>query len=128
MFEKHVIATVHWLTSNLNPGGQNLFFHSNWIIFHLLISQELLSFYKITKIVRTLWLAERSVCMRVCKHGCDIRCFAFRTLITQARIWKSFSDQNSTSLLHLLIPSLAETWKILNQTSCVNFFSLKLTF
>ena len=27
-------------------------------------------FYKITKIVRALQLAERSVCMRVCKHGC----------------------------------------------------------
>ena len=27
-------------------------------------------FYKITKIVRTLWLAERRGCMRVCKHGC----------------------------------------------------------
>ena len=26
-------------------------------------------FYKITKIVRALWLAERRVCMRVCKHG-----------------------------------------------------------
>ena len=27
-------------------------------------------YYKITKIVRALWLAERRVCMRVCKHGC----------------------------------------------------------
>ena len=44
--------------------------------------------YKITKIVRALWLAERSVCMRVCKHGCDLRCFAFHALIAQARIWK----------------------------------------
>ena len=26
--------------------------------------------YKITKIVRALWLAERRVCMRVCKHTC----------------------------------------------------------
>ena len=26
--------------------------------------------YKITKIVRMLLLAERHVCMRVCKHGC----------------------------------------------------------
>ena len=28
--------------------------------------------YKITKIVRTLWLAERRGCMRVCNHGCDV--------------------------------------------------------
>ena len=31
--------------------------------------------YKITKIVRALWLAERCVCVRVCKHGCDIKLF-----------------------------------------------------
>ena len=33
--------------------------------------------YKITKIVCVLWLAERPVCMRVCKHGCDIKLFCF---------------------------------------------------
>ena len=33
--------------------------------------------YKITKIVRALWLAERRVCIRVCKHGCDIKMFCF---------------------------------------------------
>ena len=54
--------------------------------------------YKITKI-RALWLAERSVCKRVCKHGCDVTCFAFRALITQAQIWKRFSDKNSTRSL-----------------------------
>ena len=32
----------------------------------------LLLFYKITKIVRKLWLAERRACMRVCNHGCDV--------------------------------------------------------
>ena len=33
--------------------------------------------YKITKIVRALWLAERRVCMRVCKHGCGVKMFCF---------------------------------------------------
>ena len=33
--------------------------------------------YKITKIVRALWSAERRVCIRVCKHGCDIKMFCF---------------------------------------------------
>ena len=33
--------------------------------------------YKITKIVRALWLAERRVCRRVCKHGCDVKIFCF---------------------------------------------------
>ena len=40
---------------------------------------------------------------------------------------KSFSDQNSTSLLYLPIPSSAETWKIVTKKVC-QFFSLKLTF
>ena len=31
--------------------------------------------YKITKVVRALWLAERSVCMMVCKNGCDVKMF-----------------------------------------------------
>ena len=71
--------------------------------------------YKITKIVRALWLAERRVCMRVC--------FAFRALITQAQIWKSFRVQNSTSLLYLPIPSSAETWKIVTKKVSQFFFA-----
>ena len=66
---------------------------------------------------------ERSVCIRVCKHGCDVSCFAFRALITQARVWKSFSDRNSTSLLYLLIPSSTETWKIFSNKLCQRFFA-----
>ena len=54
--------------------------------------------YKVTKIVRALWLAERSVCMRVCKHGCRVKIFCcFARYITQARFWKSFRVQNLTS-------------------------------
>ena len=33
--------------------------------------------YKITNIIRALWLAERGVCMRVCKHGCGVKLFGF---------------------------------------------------
>ena len=33
--------------------------------------------YKITRIVRALWLAERRVCIRVCKHGCDVKMVCF---------------------------------------------------
>ena len=35
------------------------------------------NYYKITKIVRALWLAKRSVCMRVCKHGGGVKMFCF---------------------------------------------------
>ena len=91
--------------------------------------KKLVFFYKITMIVRTLLLAERSVCMRVCKHGCDMRCFAFCALIMQARIWKSFSDQNSTSLL--LFTHSFVGWNVENlliETSCVTFFGLSWHF
>ena len=53
---KHATDAIRWISSD-NPAK----------IFH----------YKITKIVRELWLAERSVCMRVCKHGCDLKMFCF---------------------------------------------------
>ena len=33
--------------------------------------------YKISKIASALWLAERCVCMRVRKHGCDVKMFCF---------------------------------------------------
>ena len=33
--------------------------------------------YKLTKIVRTFWLAERPVFVRVCKHSCDVKMFCW---------------------------------------------------
>ena len=86
--------------------------------------------YKITKIVCALWLAERSVCTRVCKHGCDVRCFAFRALITQAWIWKSFRDQNSTSLLYSLFTHSFGGWNLENlfKQAVSTFFCLSWHF
>ena len=55
----------------------------NWYI--------LLVFYKITKIVRALWLAERSVCMRVCKHGCGVKMFCFSRANHASANLKKFS-------------------------------------
>ena len=49
-------------------------------------------FYKITKIVRALWLAERSVCMRVCKHGCDVKMFYFSRANHASTNLKKFSS------------------------------------
>ena len=54
------------------------------------------------------------------------RCLAFRTLITQAGIWKSFCAQNSTSLLYLPIPSSTESSKIFTNKLC-QFLSLNVT-
>ena len=50
----------------------------------------------ITKIVRALWLAERSLCMRVCKHGCGVKMFCFARANHASTNLKTFS----TSKLH----------------------------
>ena len=49
-------------------------------------------FYKITGIVRTLWLAERSVCMRVCKHDCRVKLFGFSRANHASTNLKKFSS------------------------------------
>ena len=51
-----------------------------------------MEFYKISKIVRTLWLAERSVCMRVCKHGCGVKLFGFSCATHASTNFKTFSS------------------------------------
>ena len=48
--------------------------------------------YKITKIVCALWLAERSVCMRVCKHGCGVKMFCFSRANHASTNLKKFSS------------------------------------
>ena len=48
--------------------------------------------YKITKIVRSLWLVERSVCMRECKHGCGVKMFCFSRAYHASTNLKTFSS------------------------------------
>ena len=48
--------------------------------------------YKIAKIVRALWLAERAVCMRVCKHGCGVKMFCFSRTNHASTNLKKFSS------------------------------------
>ena len=62
-----------------------------------------------TKIVRALWLAERRVCMRVCKHGCDVKVYCF-----------SRANHASTNLKTLL------SWQLDKFTHCPFPFRLKL--
>ena len=85
-------------------------------------------FYKITKIVCTPWLAERSIRMRVCKHGCDVKMFCF-----------SRTNHGSTNLKKYLSSKLDEftlfthsfiSWNLehLYKQAVSILFSLKLTF
>ena len=62
--------------------------------------------YKITKIVRALWLAERSVCMRVCKHGCGVKLFGFSRANHASTNLKKFSSSkldNFTLFTHSFV-------------------------
>ena len=61
--------------------------------------------------------------MRVCRHGCDVRCFAFRALMTQARIWKRFWVEKLNKLLYLPISSSVESWKIFRNMLSQFFFA-----
>ena len=74
-----------------------------------------------------LWLVERRVCIRVCKHGCDVKMFCFSPA-NQAWIGKNFWVGNSTSLLYLPIHSSAETWKIFTNMLCEFFLRLSWHF
>ena len=83
--------------------------------------------YKITEIVCALWLTERSVCMRVCKHGFDMRCFAFRA---------NHASTNSERVLVIKTRQVYFIYSFLRrlklgksfQRSWVNFFRLSWHF
>ena len=75
-----------------------------------------------------LWLAERHVCMRVCKHGCDIKMFCFSranhasTNLKKVLSWKP----RQVYFIHPF-PRRLKLGKSL-ETCCVNFFRLSWHF
>ena len=84
--------------------------------------------FKITKIVRALWLGERIVCMRVCKHGCDVKMFCFSRANQASRNLKKFLSwklDKFTLFTHSFIG-----WNLENlyKQAVSIFFWLKLTF
>ena len=88
-----------------------------------------ISYYKITnKIVLALWLGERSVCMRVCKHGCDVKMFCFsRANLASTNLKKFLSSKldKFTLFTHSFIG-----WNLehLYKQAVSILFSLNLTF
>ena len=84
--------------------------------------------YKITKIVWALWLAERSVCMRVWKHGHGIKMYWFSSANHASTNLKKFSCSKLdkfTLFTHSFV-----SWNLENlyKQAVSIFFSLKLTF
>ena len=67
------------------------------ILFHQNQDANTSDLYKITKIVRALRLADRSFCMRVCKHGCGVKLFGFsranRASSNLKKFWGSKLDK-----------------------------------
>ena len=87
-----------------------------------------ISFYKITKIVRALWLAERRVCMRVCKHGCDVKMFCFsRANHASTNLKKVLSWKTRQVYFIYPFPRRLKLERSL-ETCCVNFFRLSWHF
>ena len=85
-------------------------------------------FYKITKIVRALWLAERSVCMRVCKHGCGVKSFDFSRANHASTNLKTFSSSKLDKFTFFTHSFLG--WKLENRykESMSIFFRLSWHF
>ena len=81
-----------------------------------------MSHYNITKIVRALWLAERRFCMRVCKHGCDVKMFCFpRANHASSNLKKVLSWKTRQVYLIYPFPRPLKLEKSL-ETCYVNFF------
>ena len=55
-------------------------------------SLSVIYYYKITKIVGALWLAQRKVCMRVCRHGGGVKMFCFSRSKHASTNLKTFSS------------------------------------
>ena len=69
-------------------------------------------------------MAERRVCMRVCKHGCDVKMLCFsRANHASMNLKKGFEFKTSISLRYLPISSSAETWKFFRKMLCQFFFA-----
>ena len=77
------------------------------------------SFNKISKIVHAHWLVERSVCMRVWKHGCDVKMFCAHHASTNLKMFLTRKLGKFTLCTHSLV---GWNWENLYKTCRVNFF------
>ena len=87
----------------------------------------LLCIYKITNIERAHWLAERRVCTRVCKHGCDVKMFCFSRANHASTNLKKFLVETRQGYFIYPFPCLVKLGKSL-QTPVSIFFRLSWQF
>ena len=80
------------------------------------------------KIVRALWLAVRSVCMRVCKHGCDVKMFCFSPPNHASTNFKKVLSSKLDKFTLFTHSFVGWNLKNLHKQAVSIFFTLKLTF
>ena len=83
--------------------------------------------YKITKKIRALWLAERGVCMRVCKHDCGVKMFCFSHANNATTNLKKFSSSKLDKFTLFTQSSVGWNLEIRYKEGVSIFFSLQLT-
>ena len=119
----HSVISLLWQPRcRCNPDRNKSSSLCNTTVVAIFPKSLIMAIYKITKYAHSDCL-RRVFAWEYVSMVVASRCFAFRTLITQARTWNSFQVQNSTSLLYLPIPSSAETWKIVTKKVCQVFFT-----
>ena len=84
-------------------------------------------FQKITKIVSALWLAERSVCMRVCKDGRGVKMFCFSRANHASVNLKKFSSSKLDKFTLFTHSSVGWNFENRYKEGVSIFFSFKLT-
>ena len=87
------------------------------------VNQSYMYFYKITKIVQALWLAERSVRMRVCKHGSGVKVFCFSRANHTGTNLKKFPSSKQVYFIYQFLRRL----KLGKSLQRSQFFAHKLT-
>ena len=75
-----------------------------------------------------LWLAERSVCMRACKHGCGVKMFCFSRANHASTNLKKFSSSKLDKFTLFTHSFVGWNLEHLYKQAVSILFSLKLTF
>ena len=148
LHQHNLVFEIYWLclwgkegetTQTMKSTSQTWHWCVSWwmmqvhLVEQMIVKKNFLAFHtlyiiKITKTVRTIWLAERRVCTRVCKQGCDIKMFCFSCANhASTKLRKVLSWKTRQVYFIYPFPRRLKLEKSL-ETFCVYFFSLGLSF
>ena len=112
----------------VNPLSYFSFTLCNLLLTNRKVLRIIITFYKITKIVRALWLAERSVCMRICKHGCGVKMYWFSRANNASTDMKKFSSSTLDKFTLFTHSFVGWNFEIVTKKVCQFFFLLSWHF